>query len=357
MNIAITSLYLPSTSKMGVGYQVHYLANGLVRRGHGVTVFSICPRPVDAFYQVEQLDVQPPMRSMKVSWRLRRIDWSPFDVLHAHGDDWFLWNRQVPPHVRTVHGSCLSEAMHIPSLKGKIYMLWLAMLETVSCAVADRVVGVSANTCASYPWIQRVIPNGVDLSAFKPGEKEPKPTILFVGTYANRKRGKLLMEVFAREVLPRVREAKLWMVCSDAPAAEGVEVLGRLTTEQLADRYRRAWVFCLPSSYEGFGVPYIEAMASGTPVVATPNPGAREVLDGGRVGVLVTIAKLGETLFRMLSNTAERQHLSDAGLTHAQQFSLSAMVTNYERIYHELVGREYCYTLEENHYPCQAQYL
>ena len=65
------------------------------------------------------------------------------------------------------------------------------------------------------------------------------------------------------------------MVTQDAPAdpGAGITVLGRLDDEELAREYRAAWVFCLPSSYEGFGIPYAEAMASGTPVVATPNPG------------------------------------------------------------------------------------
>ena len=56
--------------------------------------------------------------------------------------------------------------------------------------------------------------------------------------------------------------------------------------ERLIELYQQAWLFCLPSSYEGFGVPYIEAMSCGTPVVATPNAGAREVLEEMAGGTL-----------------------------------------------------------------------
>ncbi|MEI5579328.1 glycosyltransferase, partial [Streptomyces brasiliscabiei] len=84
---------------------------------------------------------------------------------------------------------------------------------------------------------------------------------------------------FQREVLPHIPDARLEMVCRDAPPdpGPGVEVLGALNDEELVAAYQRAWVFCLPSDYEGFGIPYAEAMACGVPVVATENPGARYV--------------------------------------------------------------------------------
>ena len=337
MNIAIISLYLPSISKMGVGYQVHGLANGLARRGHHVTVFGPCPRPGDALYDVEQFDAPRPMRSLRLSWKLRAVDWSRFDVIHAHGEDWFLWNTPVP-HVRTIHGSCLAEAIHIPGLRAKVHMLWLALLETISVAAADRTIGVSMNTLASYPWIAEMIPNGVDLQTFRPGEKDSTPAILFVGTYRNRKRGKMLMEIFAREIRPRIPDCRLWMVCSDAPAAEGVTVFGSLPTEKLADLYRRAWVFCLPSSYEGFGVPYVEAMASGTAVVATPNLGAREVLSDGRFGIIAQPGELGAALVRLLTDAGQRARLAGAGMRRARDFDWPRVLDQYERVYSDLLG-------------------
>ncbi len=338
MKMALLSTTLPSDSKGGVGYQVHAMANGLVGRGHSVTVFSVSPKPSDAAYEHRSCRVEGSLRTLRISWRMRSIDWSAFDVLHAHGDDWLLWNRSVPPHVRTVHGTCLEEAWHVPGLRHKARMLWLAGLETMSCTVADRTVAVSKNTKRLYPWIREVIPNGVDLSLFHPGEKEAVPTILFVGTYEHRKRGKLLMDVFVREVRPRVPEAQLWMVCSDAPAAPGVEVLGRLSTEELADRYRRAWVFCLPSTYEGFGVPYIEAMASGTAVVATENVGAREVLEDGRWGRIVDDDKLGAALLELLQDRSQREALERAGRERAGVFGWPNVLNAYERIYAEVIG-------------------
>jgi glycosyltransferase involved in cell wall biosynthesis len=145
------------------------------------------------------------------------------------------------------------------------------------------------------------------------------------------------MEAFRQTIRSAIPDAKLWMVCTDAPTEPGVEVLGRLTTEQLADRYRRAWVFCLPSSYEGFGVPYIEAMASGTPVVATPNVGAREVLSEGKFGVIADETSLADSIVRLLRNPIEREHWALTGLRRARDFSWEVVAAQYEELYRDLV--------------------
>lgn len=340
VNIALTSFYLPSVDKIGVGYQAHYMAQALVRRGHQVTMFSPAARVDDAIYVHRQVDSGRRFRLHGFAWALRRQDLSAFDVLHSHGECHWLWtmprSRRPRGHVRTVHGSCLEEAWHIPGLKNKLRMLYIAATEALACMTAGRTVAVSWNTCRFYPWIREVIPNGVDLGAFRPGEKEPAPTILFVGTYENRKRGKWLMQVFRGRVKQTCPDARLWMVCGGVPEDEvtpGIEVLGRLSLDELADRYRRAWVFCLPSTYEGFGVPYIEAMASATTVVATRNPGSIEVLEAGKWGDLVPDDELGSALIRALTDEEHRAKREREGTEQARSFGWNSVVEQYERRY------------------------
>jgi glycosyltransferase involved in cell wall biosynthesis len=343
LRIAITSLYLPGSSKIGVGHQVHHFANALIARGHDVVVFSPDQPGEGARYETRHVDPGGSLRTFRFAWNLRDVDFSEFDVLHAHGDDCFLVGRSRPPHVRTVHGSCLSEARRILGAKEKARMALLGLGEVASSVMADHSVAVSRATTRVYPWIRDVIPCGVDVDRFSPSgtERQPVPTILFVGTYENRKRGRLLADAFATHVLPAIPDARLWMVCTDAPKAPGVEVLGRLTDDELIERYRRAWVFCLPSSYEGFGVPYIEALAAGCPVVATPNPGAREVLDDGAFGRLVEADRLGEALVELLRDPAARQRFSEAGRIRARHYDWSEIVTSYERVYASLRRRHH----------------
>lgn len=315
----------------------HYMANALVRRGHRVTMFSPCAKADDALYELEHVDVGNRMRTFRFAWALRKMGLEKFDVIHAHGDDYWLWGREKRVHVRTMHGSCLAEAKHVPGLREKARMLMLGLSEILATHVADRTMCVSQNTLDYYGSADGVIFNGVDLSSFRPAEvKEERPTILFVGTYENRKRGKLLMEAFERDVRPAVPEAVLKMVCGDAPEAEGVEVLGYVSTEELCELYRKAWVFCLPSSYEGFGVPYIEAMASGTAVVATPNVGACEVLGNGKHGVLVEPGELGGALRDLLLDEGARRKWEEAGLERAKVFGWDQIVGEYEAVYEEV---------------------
>lgn len=334
MKIAITSLYLPSGSKIGVGYVVHAFANELVQRGHQVTVFSQSGASPDSLYEVVVVPSGRHLRTFGFAWNLRRYDFTHFDILHAHGDDWFLWGCKRPRHIHTFHGSCFAEMLHAKDLDAKLRMAALAVCEYSASLLADELVAVSQSTRRHIPWIRRVIPNGVDLTAFHPtDEKSARPALLFVGTMRGRKRGAMLLALFQNEIRARLPNAEFWAVCEEKVEGPGVQWFGRVSHEKLAELYRRAWVFCLPSSYEGFGVPYIEAMASGTAVVATPNLGAREVTQDGECGLLATDDQLGETLCRVLTDDRLRARLEQAGLQRAQNFSWERVCAPYEELY------------------------
>jgi glycosyltransferase involved in cell wall biosynthesis len=339
--VAVVSNYLPSGSKIGVGYWVDQYCRALCARGHQVTVFSTCPPVPGAPYRTEQLPLEGSLRTFRFALALRKVDFSGFDVLHAHGDDQWLVGRRFPPHVRTMQGSCLSEATRITGAKERLRMVALGLGELLSTAVADKTVVISPATRRMMPWVHEVVPDGVDLARFaRPADlpRAPVPTVLFVGTYRQRKRGALLVEQFCDVVRPALPEAELWMVCEDAPARPGVVPLGRLSDAELVDRYHRAWAFCLPSSYEGLGLPYVEALAASLPVVATPNSGARFVLDEGRAGVLCADEELGRSLVGLLGDPERRRALAVVGRDRAAAFALSATVERYEALFDELLA-------------------
>lgn len=338
MRIAITSLYLPSGSKIGVGYVVHALANQLVGRGHEVTVFSGCGPSEGALYQTEWIAPRARMATFGFALDLRRVDFSGFDVLNAHGDDWFLWGRKRPRHIHTFHGSCFAEMLHSANPKRALRMGMLAACELSPVFLADVRTAVSGATRRFVPRVEHIIPNGVDTRAFAPEpfrEAPEHPTILFVGSLYGRKRGDLLVKIFREQVLPRVPNARLCGVCDppDDARLDSEEWTGRLSQEELIERFKGADVFCLPSSYEGFGVPYIEAMAAGLPVVASPNDGAREVLRDGQDGILSSDEELGENLVRLLSHAEERKTWRERGLARARDFDWERVTDQYLALY------------------------
>jgi len=110
--------------------------------------------------------------------------------------------------------------------------------------------------------------------------------------------------------------------------------------EELASLYRQAWVYVTPSTYEGFGLPYLEAMSCGTPVVATPNPGSVEILDHGRCGVLAGDEEFGDRISSLLSDEQWRAALIASGLCRAREYSLSLMLDRYEALLFDLVGTD-----------------
>ena len=112
----------------------------------------------------------------------------------------------------------------------------------------------------------------------------------------------------------------------------GVSYHTGVSDEELAALYRRAWVYASPSTYEGFGLPYLEAMACGTAVIATPNPGSCEVLGDGAYGRLAGDAEFGRAILALLNNEHARRRWEASGALRAQQFSLSAMIDRYEAL-------------------------
>jgi glycosyltransferase involved in cell wall biosynthesis len=151
-------------------------------------------------------------------------------------------------------------------------------------------------------------------------------------------RGQLLRDVFIDEVRPRLPDAELWLVSDRGVEGDGVKLIQRPSDEQLSSLYERAWLFCLPSRYEGFGIPYAEAMAHGTPVVASPNIGAKYVLGDGPAGLIVEDAALGQALIQVLSEADLRSELGRLGRARAAHFAWRHVVDAHEDAYAQTIA-------------------
>jgi phosphatidyl-myo-inositol alpha-mannosyltransferase len=347
MNIAIVAATLPEPHRKlgGVEVFIHRLANRLASDpAHQVTVFSLCDRPADALYQHQRLygSLGAIAQSKLFVWfifplLLNFLDLRGFDVVHLHGDDWFFLRRPVPS-VRTMHGSALNEARTATSLKRKLMQRLIYPLEHLSVRLATITAAVGSDSQDIYR-LPYVIDIGVSLERFFPGPKAADPAILFVGTWEGRKRGQFMFEQFTQHILPQVPNAQLWMVSDHCPSHPRVTAITFPDDATLAQLYRAAWVFGYPSIYEGFGMAYVEALASGTAIVTSRNGGAEHILDQGTYGIIADDDTFAASIICLLTDATARETLETTGLQRATDFSWQAVGDRYLDLYSKAIAQ------------------
>jgi glycosyltransferase involved in cell wall biosynthesis len=265
-------------------------------------------------------------------------DYKSFDAIVAHGDS-LLLPLTGKPLMRVLHGSALGEARSARTV-GRLVLQWgVYFQEILTALLQNGVVAVSDSTRRDNPFVRHVIPHGIDDGVFRPNPaaRTGQPSVVFVGTLKGRKRGQFLLDLFQNTVRAMFSNAVLTIVGDKGPPSPGVEYRVGVSDSELAFLYQRAWVYASPSTYEGFGLPYLEAMACGTPVVATRNAGSEEVLGGGAYGALASDTDFGRTLLSLLGDRQSRGVLATRGADRAQMYSLEAMLTRYEELLFELI--------------------
>ena len=182
----------------------------------------------------------------------------------------------------------------------------------VSRAVADEAVrgfGVDRTKI-------EIVPNGVD-DFFSPGGDEGD-YILFAGTLEPRKGVDDLIAAWRALASPRPR----LVLCGDrgwgVAIPDDVEVTGYVTRERLRELYRGAQAFVYPSRYEGFGIPPLEAMACGAPVIATRTGAIPDY--AGDAAILIERDDLGGALTRLLRDAGLRRELRARGPERAKLY-------------------------------------
>lgn len=287
-----------------------------------------------------------------------RILWeqciAPIAARREHLDVLFCPVNVVPvaalaPSVVTVHDLAFiayPEAYHASKRR------YLSLMTRLSVRRARRVIAVSAHTKDDLvhhfgvaPAKVTVIPNAMDsrfhpasdlaaVARFKTDHHLPERCILFVGTVEPRKNLQRLIEAFARlgraeqDVTLVIVGASGWMTSNLAPVVRRHELTDRVLftgyvpDDELPRWYQAATVFCYPSLYEGFGLPVLEAMACGTPVVASNASSIPEV--AGDAAVLVNptdVAALSGALQTLLADAPRRAEMRRAGIERARDYS------------------------------------
>jgi glycosyltransferase involved in cell wall biosynthesis len=202
-----------------------------------------------------------------------------------------------------------------------------------------------------------LIPYGADCRFFSPGTPARRPFRIITVGLSLRKGTPYLLEAASRLGIGASaggREMELCLVGSVAPdvthvlrdTSVPVRQLGALSHKELAAVYRSASVFVLPSIEEGMALSVLEAMASGLPVIVTPNTGVTDIMKHGREGLVVPprdAAALAEALLELYENEPRRLAMADEAVRTARAWTWEAYGDRAARAYTQIVdGKVEC---------------
>ncbi|MBN1640994.1 MAG: glycosyltransferase family 4 protein [Anaerolineae bacterium] len=358
-----------------VGLNAHLLSLEENYRGAGISwyIYNLLTHLPDAapelrytaFTHESRFTPRQGMRVRRPAWPtaspLGRIAWEQFvapivvqreriDVLHAMA---FVSPVLSPcPSVVTVLDLSF---LHYPSAFKPGKRLYLRWMTALSARRARRVVAISESTRRDVIAHLHVAPAhvhtvhcGVDprfaplpaaaLADFRRRKGLPARFVLFLGTIEPRKNVAMLIDAFARLVgADPAATADLHLVIAGARGWYANDVYARAEASGIADRvhfpgyvpeeekalwYGAATCFCYPSLYEGFGLPPLEAMACGVPVITSDRSSLPEVVgDGGLTVPPDDGAALSAALWRVITEPALRDELGQRGPARAARFT------------------------------------
>lgn len=299
--------------------------------------------------------------SLTQAYRLARLIHSQPDIVHLpnqHFARYALWLNR--PFIVTVHDVArLWFSFDRETLRGRL----LLKLDRRCIKRASHII--AASHCTKHDLVHylnipesriSVIYNGVDHNIFKPRPvSQRRPYILYVGSERRRKNLGRLLQAFAR-LKTEFPDLKLIKVGDPGRSPEfrnetmatiarlGLRVpqdvifAGYVSQSALADYYSLAALLAYPSLYEGFGLPPLESMACGCPVVASRMSSLPEVV--GDAGILVNpydTSSLAEGMRRVLTDSELRRDLVIKGLKRARRFSWEETAELTRQVYNKVL--------------------
>lgn len=234
-----------------------------------------------------------------------------------------------------------------------------------SCCIAHRIVSVSEFTRREliehlHVGESRVsvVGEGVDTNLFFPTSETPvqdgaerkKPYMLYPGSFIPRKNTLRLLQAFATvmDEIPHdiymtgikhdstlvYGSADIFAYLKENPVvAKRVHMIGTVSDQELAALYRQADFCAYPSIYEGYGLPILEAQASGCPVLTSDKSACREVSAG--IACLVdplSVENIAQGIRRLATDTDYRSHLRHDGIAYAQSYTWKRVADELSRL-------------------------
>ena len=238
------------------------------------------------------------------------------------------------------------------------YNIKTKYLAKLACKSADLVIAISnytKNELLKQTKLKRVevVNHGIDFDKFyKERGVSNENYILSVGALKPRKGYHISIPAFAlaKKQFPNLKykivgSQKDRNYFEKLPKVQGVEFLTGITDEKLGELYSRAQRFILTSvnerhHFEGFGLVFLEAAASGLPIIGTLGNGIEDAVKDGYNGFLVPqndIEKTADTMTEIIQDQNKLQEMSSASYQWARQHDLPNMINNYLALYNQIL--------------------
>ncbi len=362
-------LVCPYNMLRGGGVQecVREMQAELQKRGHDVLIITPNPRSnksaddTGIVFLGGATDVKSPFHTTaQVSFAASTdalehlLEDYEFDILHFH-EPWVpmlsrqLLTKSSSVNIATFHAKLPDTVMsrtieRVITPYTKSVLKHLDYLTAVSDAAAHYISDLTNEQV-------NIIPNGIDLNKFSQLKKQYSEfealTVLYIGRLEKRKGVRYLIKAAAevQENHPNVR----FIIAGDGPDRQrleqyaeqlevnNIEFLGFISEEKKLELLARSTVFCSPAVYgESFGIVLLEAMATGTPIVAGDNPGYCSVLKGTGALSIVNPKECSDFARRLellLMDKGLRKNWQTWAKSYVKQFDYSNVVDAYEALY------------------------
>jgi glycosyltransferase involved in cell wall biosynthesis len=340
LRIAFLDSWLQQTvDGSGTAKSINGLDQALRRRGQRVTRIA----PLRSWPRT--LTLRRLLFNLQLPALLRRLH---YDLIVGFDIDGVLWAGRQPttPYIACIKGVIAEELQHERGRTRLLFRL-LAQLERINVRRADAVLtdSVYGRTAISQhygvaPTKVRLVPAGIELARWnqlvttQPYAGDGATIVCVARQYPRKHVADLLRAMPAvRRALPQAHaviigdgpeHARLRALATELELGPAATFLGALPDDdEVARWYRRADIFCLPSVQENFGMVFVEAMASGLPVVATSAAAIPEVVPQRQAGILVPPADvhaLATALIELLQRPDLRAAYGSFGRQHVVQY-------------------------------------
>lgn len=366
-------------TKGGMEYHLQALAEGLVQRGHQMTVFTTAhPSGLDQekINGVNYVYLPSPAGKYRPAWwstSQQTIQTTPFDLVWAEG--WAgeavakLPNR--PPLVSILHGTAWSEMqtrlqqwrspkmLALAALMAWRHLTWRAHLQQ-----ADHLIAVSALVAQDTRRISgttplTIIPNGIPVHRFKQtfddslrqqlGIPTQAPVLISASRLSREKGVHLAIQAMAQLTNAHLviagqgpDETTLQTLTQNSDASSRIHFVGFVPNQELPRYFHMADLFVLPTlRHEGLPITILEALASGLPIVATDIGGIKAAVTHQQEGLLFPMGDLQSfiaCLRQLIDNPTQQTQMSQAAQQKAEaEYSLGTMVQRTEAVFQQVV--------------------